>query len=593
MKEFIKIRIKNLPDSPGVYIFKNREGEIIYIGKARSLKDRLSSYISTTIMDEKTTHLINEIDDLEIIITNTEKDAFFLENNLIREHQPKFNVKLKDDKAYPIIKITVQEDFPGAYYGRRVEDDGARYFGPFAPASSARNTMRILSRWFKIRQCNEVIDGKRERPCLDFFINHCTAPCTGNVSKDEYRRQVMDAIMFLEGRVDELVEDLNKRMMEMARKENFERAAELRDLIRTVQSLKEKPVFTSTSLDERDIIGFARENNDIFLSIFLMRKGKIAEKRDFFFKDVLENNEDFLTSFIIQFYLESKAIPSQIIIPFPLSNHDFIENYIEKETGIKTELKNPKGGSLLNLLRIANQNAKLAMETKKSIASEKEILEALGLQGIPKHIEGFDVSHIFGTEKVGSMVTFIDGKPFKEGYRRFIIREVSGIDDPASIKEIVKRRYKRLIEEKGKFPDLILIDGGKGQLSSALKALEELEIKDIPVVAIAKEEELLYFKGRDGVRLDRTSTFLKLLQRVRDEAHRFAISYHRMRKEKRDFATILDGIKGVGEKKKARFFQKFSSLEEIKKADKEELESILGIQPTSILLSRIKEKTEE
>ncbi len=458
MKEELKIRIKNAPDSPGVYIFKNSEGEIIYVGKARSLKDRLHSYLSLSVMDEKTTHLVKEIDELEIIITKTEKDAFFLENNLIREHQPKFNVKLKDDKAYPIIKITVQEDYPGAYYVRRVEDDGAKYFGPFAPASSARNTMRILSKWFRIRQCKEEMEGKRVRPCLDFYINQCTAPCTGNITKDEYRRQVMDAIMFLEGRTEELVEELKKRMMEMAKIQNFERAAEIRDLIKVVQSLKEKPVFTSVGMEDRDIIGFAREGREITISIFLMRKGKIAEKRDFFFKDVMEENEDFLGSFIVQYYLESRVIPSHIILPFSLSNSRLIENYIECETGIKTELKFPKAGSLSNLLKIANQNAKLSLESKRLIVTEREILEHLGLKEIPKRIEGFDVSHIFGEETVGSMVTFIDGKPFKNGYRRFKIKEVSGIDDTACIKEIVKRRFRRMVEEKADFPEFTFFD---------------------------------------------------------------------------------------------------------------------------------------
>lgn len=588
MRESLKIRIKNLPDTPGVYIFKNSEGEIIYVGKARSLKDRLSSYISPAIMDEKTSHLIDEIDDFEIIVTKTEKDAFFLENNLIREHQPKFNVKLKDDKAYPIIKITLNEDFPGAYYVRRVENDGARYFGPFAPASSARNTMRILSRWFKIRQCSENIDGKRGRPCLDFYINQCTAPCTGNVSKEEYRRQVEDAIMFLEGRTEELTKKLEKRMMEMAKKEEFERAAEIRDLIKVIQSLKETPVFTSVSLEELDIIGFSREGNDVNISLFLMRKGKIAEKRDFFFTGIFERDEDFLSSFIIQYYLESRIIPAKIIIPFPIANSSFIDSYIQNETGIKTEIIYPEERRLLNLLRVANQNAKLSMETRISLITEKEILESLGLKDIPKHIEGFDVSHLFGTEKVGSMVTFINGKPFKNGYRKFIIKEVEGIDDPACIKEIVKRRFGRAIEEKEKFPELVLIDGGKGQLNSALKAIEELGISGVPVIALAKEEELLYLKGKDGVRLERTSPFLKLLQRVRDEAHRFAISFHRKRKEKRDFETILDGIKGVGEKKREKFFSKFQSIDDILKAPKEEIEKIIGKEGTKILLERIK-----
>jgi excinuclease ABC subunit C len=588
MKESLKIRIKNLPDTPGVYIFRNSEGEIIYVGKARSLRDRLSSYISPSIMDEKTSRLIEEIEDFEIIVTKTEKDAFFLENNLVREHQPKFNVKLKDDKAYPIIKITVQEEFPGAYYVRRVEKDGARYFGPFAPASSARNTMRILSRWFRIRQCNENIDGKRERPCLDFYINQCTAPCTGNVSKEEYRRQVDDAIMFLEGRTEELTKELEKRMMEMAKMENFERAAEIRDLIRAIQSLKETPVFTSVGLEELDIIGFCKEGKEVNISIFLMRKGKIAEKRDFYFSDVMEEEEDFLSSFIVQYYLESRVIPARIIVPFPIQNYSFIESYIKNETGIKTEIIFPEEGSLLNLLKLANQNAKLAMERRKILLSEKEILDNLGLKDIPKHIEGYDVSHLFGNEKVGSMVTFINGKPYKNGYRKFIIREVEGIDDPACIKEIVKRRFRRAIEEREKFPELILIDGGKGQLSSALKALDELGIKDIPVIAIAKEEEILYIKGKEGVKLDRTSPFLKLLQRVRDEAHRFAISFHRRRKEKKDFETILDGIKGIGEKKKEIFFSKFQSIEDILKAEEKEIEKIIGKRGKEILFERIK-----
>ncbi|MEW6456768.1 MAG: excinuclease ABC subunit UvrC [Acidobacteriota bacterium] len=529
--------VRKLPNKPGVYIFKNKREEIIYIGKAKSLKDRVKSYFTLYRSDKRSSFILDEIDDVNYVVTDSERDAFFLENNLVREHQPKFNVKLKDDKSYPYIKMTYQEDFPGAYYVRKVEDDGSIYFGPFAPASTAKNTMRILSKWFKVRQCDEKIDFKRKRPCLDYFVSQCSAPCTGFISRDEYRETIEEALLFLKGRDQELIKILKEKMENFASEEKFERAAQLRDLIFAVESLKRRPLFSSTELEDQDIFGYYREDGYVSLILFLMRKGKIVDRKEFIFENIAaENDPEIISSFVIQFYREFMNFPEKILLPFYPENLSYIKDFLKEIFHRNVEIIIPRSGNKLNMIKIANQNARISLENKFLLTGKdnlEEVKKIVGISKIPLRIEGFDVSHISGKETVGSMVSFFEGEPDKKNYRKFIIKYVEGIDDFYSIYEIVKRRYKRLIDENAKFPDLVVIDGGKAQLNAAKKALKELGIEDIPVISIAKGEEIIYSDlKKDGIKLESISNFLKLIQRVRDEAHRFAVTFHRKRREK-------------------------------------------------------------
>jgi excinuclease ABC subunit C len=582
----LKKKIEAFPKKPGIYFFRDKDQNIIYIGKARSLHSRVKSYFSPT-PDLRVNTLLSETEDIDYILTGSEKEASFLENNFIQQYQPRFNLRLKDDKSFPYLKLALQDRYPGIYLTRRVEADGARYFGPFSPAHQARETIRLVSQYFGIRTCREKIPGTRKRPCLDYDLKLCSAPCADFVGEEEYKENVSNAILFLEGKVGELMQIVTKKMQKAAESEDFEKAARWRDLVRTLEHIKEKPRLISVGLEDKDIIGFSQEKKKSAIYVFLMRKGKVSEA------ELVEHKKSrglsqkkLLGQVLSAYYRGPRDWPDKILLPFFPADKKRIEDEIAHLAGKKVSLIVPYKGKNKKLVELADRNADIALREKnKEFLLLEEAREILGLEAVPYRIEGIDISNTGGIESVGSLAVFEDGRPKKEEYRKFRIKTVAGPDDVASVREVIRRRYFRILREKKGLPDLILVDGGKGQLNAAKKALEDLGLEGQAVISLAKKEEVLFTPSRlQGIRLDRTSPVLKLFQNVRDEAHRFAVSYHRRRREKRSFASELDGIPGLGPKKKWRLLAKYRSESAIKKAPEEELARTVGKKVAAELL---------
>jgi len=585
----LKSEIKNLPKKPGIYFFKDKGGEVIYIGKARSLKDRVKSYFLPT-SDAKIKKILSETEEIDFILTDSAKEAAFLENNFIRQHQPKFNLRLKDDKSFPYLKLTLQEKFPAIYLTRRVEEDGAKYFGPFSPAHQARNTIHLSAKYFGVRTCQESVPGKRKRPCLDYDLKLCSAPCVEYISESDYRESIKNAFLFLEGKTEKLLKILKKKMQEAAARQEFEQAAHWRDIIRTIEEIKAKPKLISVGMENKDIFGYSRENKNVALYVFFMRKGKVIESEDIFFQEKEDiADKEILSNYLKNFYEHRKSMPDEILLPFAPEEKDGILKRVSNLRGEKIEIIVPRKGKNKKLVDLASSNAEILLRKKyEGLAPLMEIKKIFNLKSIPERIEGFDISNIGGEESVGSLVVFENGRPQKNDYRKYKIKTVAGPNDVASLQEVIRRRYKRILEEKKDFPDLILVDGGKGQLNAARGALEELGVGNLPVVSLAKKEEIIFAPGRKkGISLDRTSPALKLFQNIRDEAHRFAISFHRLRREKRSFESRLDNIPGLGKKRKAALLDKYKDLKEIKKAAPEDLAKIIGAKATQALLSEL------
>ena len=580
---------KNLPKKPGIYFFKDKGGEVIYIGKARSLKDRVKSYFLPT-SDAKIKKILSETEEIDFILTDSAKEAAFLENNFIRQHQPKFNLRLKDDKSFPYLKLTLQEKFPAIYLTRRVEEDGAKYFGPFSPAHQARNTIHLSAKYFGVRTCQESVPGKRKRPCLDYDLKLCSAPCVEYISESDYRESIKNALLFLEGKTEKLLKILKKKMQEAAARQEFEQAAHWRDIIRTIEEIKAKPKLISVGMENKDIFGYSRENKNVALYVFFMRKGKVIESEDIFFqekKDIAD--KEILSNYLKKFYKHRKSMPDKILLPFAPEEKDRILKKVSNLRGEKIEIIVPRKGKNKKLVDFASSNAEILLRKKhEGLAPLMEIKKIFNLKSIPGRIEGFDISNIGGEESVGSLVVFENGRPQKNDYRKYKIKTVAGPNDVASLQEVIRRRYKRILEEKKDFPDLILVDGGKGQLNAARGALEELGVGNLPVVSLAKKEEIIFAPDRKkGISLEKTSPALKLFQNIRDEAHRFAISFHRLRREKRSFESRLDNIPGLGKKRKAALLDKYKDLKEIKKAAPEDLAKIIGAKATQALISEL------
>lgn len=593
MIDRLKRQANLLPEKPGIYFFKNEAGEIIYVGKARSIRDRVLSYFQPT-SDPKVQNIMAEAASVDFILTDSEKEAAFLENNFIQKHQPKFNLRLKDDKSFPYLKITVQEKFPGVYLCRRVESDGARYYGPFAPARNARTTIHLLSKYFGLRGCEEKIPGHRTRPCLEYEMKLCSGPCIGAISEEEYRRNVDNALLFLEGETEKLLSLLRQRMMEAAENLAFEQAAHWRDTIRAIEQIKEKPKLISVGLENADIIGLARQGNEISLYIFFMRRGKVVESEEVIWQEKEPKATALiLKDFILDFY-NSMEIPEKILLPSEPQDKKEIEAILEKRKGQKVSIIVPLKGRDHEIVNLANRNAEILLfKGVSDPQSLKSLQEVLGLERLPQRIEGFDISNTGGEETVGSMVVFIDGLPEKREYRRYRIKTVVGPDDIASLKEVLERRYRRLIEEGTSVPDLILIDGGKGQLRAAQEVLARFKLDSIPVVALAKREEIIFSQNHpSGIRLEPTSPALKLLQHIRDEAHRFALSLHRKRRERKSFASELLAIPGIGPKRQKILLAHFGSLEEVKRASEQELQTLIGRQATLALKNYFNQQKE-
>jgi len=582
-------RVDGLPNKPGIYFFKNGKGQVVYIGKARSLRDRVRSYFQATA-DPKVNNILSETAEIDFILTDSEKEAAFLENNFVQQYQPKFNLRLKDDKSFPYLRLTVRDNYPAIYFTRKVEEDGARYFGPFAPPNEARRTIHLVNKYFGVRGCEEPVPGKRKRPCLEFELKLCSAPCVGYVSEKDYRESVENALLLLEGKTEKLAAVLKQKMRQSSDQQKFEEAARWRDIIRTLEEIKARPKFISPALENLDIFGFARESSDVAIFIFFMRRGKVRESREIFFRqEGSVRPEEILSKFGHDFYSGREERPDKILMPLAPPDRDELALFLSGEKGKKIEIVTPVRGKYKGLVELANRNAEILLHKKKDEASPAhQAMAALGLPILPRTIEGYDISNTGGEESVGSVVVFEDGLPQKEKYRKYRIESVRGPNDVASLGEVIRRRYTKILKEKRERPDLILVDGGKGQLRAALKSLAAVGAADIPVISLAKREETIFSPDhKEGSRLDRTSPALKLFQNIRDEAHRFAVSFHRRRREKRSFESVLDDVPGLGKKRKAALLSLYKSTAAMRKAGPAELAKITGPKVAEELLKRI------
>jgi excinuclease ABC subunit C len=585
MNDTLKAKLDLLPDKAGIYFFKNENGEIIYIGKARSLKDRVRSYFQPT-SNFKVSNIISETADIDFILTGSEREAAFLENNFVQRYQPKFNLRLKDDKSFPYLKLTVAEKFPAVSLTRKVETDGAKYFGPFSPASQARKTIHLLNKYFGIRACEESIPGKRKRPCLEYDLKLCSAPCVGYIGEAEYHKNVENSVLFLEGKTKRLLKGLHEKMNESAGRQDYEQAARWRDLIRTIEQIRDRPKVISVLLEDADIFGLAREEKSVSVHVFIMRGGKIREAEQMTIQESKDISVGKLLSRIVgDFYNKSADIPKKILLPALPSSIEELEKRLRRQKNRKVRILVPQKGKDKKLVDLANKNAEILLRKKgEEIPSLEDLAGTLSLATPPLRIEGFDISNTGGDESVGSLVVFERGRPKNGEYRKYKIKTVAGPNDVASLQEVVQRRYSRILAERGKLPDLILVDGGKGQLHAAETTLRRLGLGSLPLVSLAKREEVVFTHGKkEGIRLDRTSPALRLLQFIRDEAHRFAISFHRQRREKKSFASELSGIRGLGEKRRKALLSRYHSIDEIRRAPLEELSAIVGGKTAGLL----------
>ena len=586
-------KLKEIPVSAGVYLYKDSAGKIIYIGKAKRLRSRVRSYFQARPFDRKTDALVRQIADVEFIVTDNEVEALILEATLTKKHKPRYNVNLKDDKSYPHLKLTVNEPFPKVVITRRIQKDGALYFGPFLPASMARKTIDLINRTFQLRTCDIEIDGKAPRPCLEYHIKRCLGPCVkGLCTPEEYQEAVRDVRLLLEGRNTELADILEGRMDHASEELRYEMAAKYRDLRRTVIKLSEQQKMATSPERDVDIFGYYREGRQLALQLFTMREGHIVGRREFFWEDLREDEFDpasFLSDVLAQYY-SSDYVPKEIHVPVDFEDRELLEQALTVRRGRRVKVQHTQRGEKRDLIDLAEKNAKLAFEQRFRVLKPdmklvlEELQETLELPRFPARIESFDISHIQGAENVAGMVVSENGKMNRSEYRKFRIRSVEGANDTASMREAVLRRYKRRLAEGKLLPDLVMIDGGKGQLAAAADAMRELDLEAIPMVGIVKPPQrhnqvsYLLMKGREHepVYLDPHSLILRLLQMIRDETHRFALSYHRKRRELRDFTSELSAIPGVGEKRKGRLLRQFGSIHRISEATESELTPFVG-----------------
>jgi len=579
MPSRLKAKLASLPKEPGVYLFKNERGEIIYIGKAKSLKNRVPSYFHQPA-DPKQASLASEIADIDFIVTGSEVEALILENNLIKKEKPRYNVLLRDDKNYPYLKLTVNEDYPRVMLVRRVRNDGALYFGPYVPGGLARKTLKLISRYFMIRQCNREIGKKRYQPCLNYQIKRCLAPCAGLVSREEYAEAVEDVKLLLRGKNRELIDKLKEKMERASANLEFEKAARFRDAIALIERISERQRMAMTSFDEEDYFGYYEQEGMLSLEVFHVRRGLVVGRREFFFEELpMADYARFLSSVIEQYYLEQHFIPRRIYVPLEPEGKELLEEWLSERREGKVVITVPQRGKKQGIMELAIENARIALANR--IGGEEgelaHLKRDLSLPKLPRRIEAFDISTVFGADTVASLVVFIGGEPAKEEYRHFKIEPSGKPDDYKAMAEVVLRRYRRVLEEGGELPDLILIDGGRGQVNAACSSLTTLDIDFIPVIGLAKEEELIYkLEEKEPIRLMDNSPSLKLLQRIRDEAHRFAITFHRRKRRERTITSELMKIPGVGKKRMEDLLTYFGSVDRVREASLEELAPIVG-----------------
>ncbi|MGB2770511.1 MAG: excinuclease ABC subunit UvrC [Candidatus Zixiibacteriota bacterium] len=585
----LKTKLKNLPAKPGVYLMKDASGRIIYVGKAKSLRNRVRAYFHhTSPHHPKISALISKISDFDVLATDSEMEALILEANLIKQHKPRYNVNLKDDKRYPYLKVT-DEPFPRVLVVRRVKKDRAKYFGPHTNVKAMRNTLKMLRKVFPIRSCNYALPSSRKiKLCLDYHINRCIGPCEGKVSPDEYGEITKDVLLFLSGKNSLLMEHLKERMSEYSAREEFERAAQARDQLRALESVTEKQKVAGVEQPDRDIVAFARDGKDLSVVALQIREGVLTGRQNFHLVGLKESaDSEILSNFLRQYYMHSSVIPPEIILPSAIDDQQMIENWLHSRREGRVRIIVPRRGEKVRLLEMAGYNARLSLdelllqrsEEKKKVPPAVEALKKdLYLSGPPRKIAAFDISNLGPADAVGSLVFFEDGRPKKGRYRRFKIRSVEGQDDFAMMAEVVCRYFAGLAQEKKGFPDLVLIDGGKGQLSAALYALSGLGMEKQDVVALAKRLDEVFLPQRsDPLMIPKGSASLKLLKKIRDEAHRFAVEYHRKLRKKRIIRSELDQIPGVGPARRASLLKHFGSVAKIREANSEELVSLQGI----------------
>ena len=622
--EKIRKQLAALPARPGVYIMRNAKGEVIYVGKAAKLKDRVRSYFgSARGMEPKTMALRGHIEDFEYIVVGNAGEALILEATLIKRHQPFFNIRLKDDKRYPYLKVDVQNPWPRVYITRRIEKDGARYFGPYASAGSVRHTLDLTKKLFPWRSCTKEITGRDARPCLDYFIKRCIAPCTAFCTKDEYDEVIQQVLLFLEGKSDDVLRRLKQQMEDASEKMEFERAAMLRDQLRSIERTVERQMISTTKNADIDVFGMSRNGDQACMQVFFVRGTQMIGRDNFVVEGATDETDGaVLSNFLLQYYESAQYVPKLVAVPTDPDERETIEELLSEKRGSLVEVRVPERGEKKRLVELAAENAREAHEmmrvrwladADKTQQALDQLREELSLPEIPHRIECYDNSNIQGASPVSSMVVFIDGKPANNQYRRFKVKTVIGADDFATMAEIMRRRFKRvevvlpaesregrlndeagadLIERSAPddawaLPDLVIIDGGKGQLGAAAQAMREMGVHHIPVVGLAKRFEELFVPDEDGpIVLPRGSEALYMVQRIRDEAHRFAITFHRQLRAKSAIQSALDTIPGIGPKRKKALLKKFGSVKTIREAGVDDIASTIGF--TRALAEKVK-----
>jgi excinuclease ABC subunit C len=595
--EVLDRKIKALPASTGVYLMKDEKGNVIYVGKAKNLRSRIRNYFQGTDTRAMVPFLVSRVRDLDFVVTNTEKEAFLLENTLIKEHRPRYNVIFRDDKTYFSLRLDTRQEFPAFQLVRKMRKDGARYFGPYPSGLAAKETLRYLHQLFPLRTCKDREFKTRSRPCIEYEIRNCVGPCVGLVGREEYKKFIDDAVLFLEGRETKLLDLLKKRMAEAAESLEFEEAARLRDQIAAVETTVEKQRMVSADFKDQDVFGLYREDDHVQICILRIREGKTLGTKKFPPVRTAAGDAEVLSSLLRQYYDGELFIPAEVVIPVEIEDGDVLVEWLSEKRGKKVDLIVPRRGPRRDLAGIARQNAEDVFKSERSVRMDEEsamalLRDKLHLHKLPRRIECFDISNLGGQLPVGSLVSFVDGKPDKSGYRLFHVRGVEGADDYASMYEVLKRRF----ENRENLPDLLMVDGGKGQVSMAVAVLRELKIGNLDVIGLAKgstpggdegglhrrpsmkEQDHVYLAGRkDPVYLIKYPAALFILQRIRDEAHRFAITHHRRRMEKRDVRSLLDDIPVVGTAKKKALLRQFGDIDSLRRAETEELRKVPGI----------------
>ncbi|WP_286170255.1 excinuclease ABC subunit UvrC [Halocella sp. SP3-1] len=607
MNEQLEEQLKGLPDRPGTYLMKDELGEIIYVGKAKSLRKRVRSYFRRGNHTYKTKVLIEEIADFDYIVTDTEVEAYILEANLIKKHQPRFNIRLKDDKTYPYIKVSINEDFPRIFKTRIVKNDGARYFGPFADVNIIHKTLGLLQELFALRTCRKDLraDKPEERPCLNYYIGKCLAPCTGEIDVESYRQLIDRVCLFLSGQQGELIKRAEEMMYQASERKDFEKAAHYRDTIKALEKITAQQKVMSGKNLNQDVVALARNEEDwACIQVLFIRNGRLIGQ-DYFIMEGSQGDSDreIMGSFLQQYYDQAISLPDEILLGTMIGQLDLLKEWLSGKKGKKIRIYRPERGEKKRLVEMAEDNAvenlkkeliRLKYQRERTTEAVKILQQHLGLAKPPDRIEGFDISNIQGTDPVASMVVFKGGYSSKKDYRRFKIKTIEGPDDFAMMQEVIERRYSRLLSEDKSLPDLILIDGGKGQLSAAYDILCKIGLAEQEIIGLAKKEEEVFLPGQsEPIIIPRNSAALHLIQRVRDEAHRFAVSYHRKLRSRRLTHTMLDDIPGIGPKRRDALLRHFGSLAEIREASIGQLKAVDGVSSKTarVIFDYLRENT--